>query len=148
MKKIIKEIFIKFNVGVLIGLFLSIIFSLINNTDTLYFSAPIYYSQFSSKLLGDISAIIIFGIWGVLFYLSAFIFKLNISLFIKTFIHYIVVNVIIALSYFVLNIPKLDFYDFIIIFIIYLSIWIFNYYKTKRDVDLLNEKIKLKNKCY
>ena len=147
MVKQIKKMIGAASSGIVIGLVLSVLFSSVRSGANYYPSTPTFMNRFDTQVEAMIVSILIWGVLGVISYLSSLIFervegsltKLTILNFLATYLS------ITPLSYlagwFPLKTEFLFSYTFLYV-IIYCTIWLITYFQTKRELSQMNDLLK------
>ncbi|AMR18568.1 DUF3021 domain-containing protein [Lactiplantibacillus plantarum] len=147
MKTIIKTSLYGMQLGVIFGLFWSLVFSYSFNANTYYASSPVFYENFSRPLNAVLVSIILWGAMGLVFSLGSLIFTFeNWSLLKRTVVNFIIyycgfTPLAILAGWFPLNGYWLI--TFTLIFIgIYIAIWCLNAINTRKQITKINQSIK------
>ncbi|PNZ68194.1 DUF3021 domain-containing protein [Staphylococcus croceilyticus] len=139
------------SVSLLIGLTCSIFFSYISANGQYYPLSPIstmgrfYYHHFSEATI-MIIAILLWLMVGLLFYLTSFIYTYtDWSVTRTTFFHFIcsyigLLPIAVLAGWFTPSLINILIYTFYFV-IIYIFIWAFHYWKNKRYVREINERL-------
>ncbi len=143
---ILKKIFTGISIGLFIGVSLSIIFNLINNSDIYYATNPEFYKSFDNHLVPTIIAFACFSSIGLVFTFASEIYKIKkLNIFPKTLFHLTILYVILIifgkyLCWFEnVNDIIMNFITFIVIYVI---IWIIKYNLVKKDIEKINKNLK------
>lgn len=149
MKKIIIKTIKASFIGLGIGYFLSILFSLAYAQG--YFSpgVPSYLAQFKQEIDGVLMSAILYAFLGIVFTFSSLIYETKLPLFIKTLVH-LSITLLITLSVgSFLHWYSLSLFSiliFLLIFIVvYIIIWTLIYWNKKKKFAQLNQKIQETN---
>lgn len=136
--------------GVTIGMILSLIFSYLAGSSSYYPSTPAFVAGFNNNLTATLISVLLWMVIGLFSAYSSIIFELeNISLWIKTVIHFclvyaIVLAVGIYLKWFTTNGFILVTISFVVV---YAAIWVITWLTIKNDIKRINQQItKLKEK--
>ncbi len=152
MKQFLQSLASGFMIGITIGIALSLIFSFIFGQgqyvplSTVSTMGEIYYQHLSEPMI-MLLCVIIWGCIGILFTLTDFIFtQTDWSLLKMTLIHSILsyagfLPLAILAGWFPLDILNFLIFTFIFM-LVYLIIWMINYVKNKRFIDMVNQKLK------
>lgn len=136
--------------GVTVGMILSLIFSYLAGSSSYYPSIPAFVAEFNNNLTATLISVLLWMVIGLFSAYSSIIFELeNISLLIKTVIHFclvyaIVLAVGIYLKWFTTNGFILVTISFVVV---YTAIWVITWLTIKNDIKRINKQItKLKEK--
>jgi len=136
-----------FTTGVTIGVFVSLFVNVVLKTD--------YYSPATPKLVESLGSnlatlvnFLLYGVIGIVSVFSTSIYSVeSLSIFVKTILHFLVVQLGIFLvslvldwveSYFIFVLP--------ISIVIYIIIWLVIFFQQKRDIKSLNDGLKEKSR--
>lgn len=136
--------------GVTVGMILSLIFSYLAGSSSYYPSPSAFVAEFNNNLTATLISVLLWMVVGLFSAYSSIIFELeNISLLIKTVIHFclvyaIVLAVGIYLKWFTTNGFILVTISFVVV---YTAIWVITWLTIKNDIKRINKQItKLKEK--
>ena len=147
MVKQIKNLMAAAGSGIVGGLLLSVLFSSIHSRTNYYPSTPIFMNRFETQVGAMIVSIIIWGLFGIMSYLSSLIFekiegslmKLTILNFLAT---YLTITPLVYLAgWFPFKIEFLFSYTLFYV-IIYCIIWCVIYFQIKRELSEMNDSLK------
>lgn len=144
MKKFIRGLASSISIGITIGLVVSTFFSYLYKTKYLLPSSPSFVKNFETPLDAFIVSIIIWGLMGVVFFLSQYIFLLEkLSITQQTIYHFIVTYcgytiLAVCAGWFPDTFSWLIFYTGIFV-LIYCLIWFFSMKEAKKITAALNK---------
>lgn len=147
MKKTIKSSIYGMQTGIVLGLFISLVFNYLYGSSHYYPSSPQFSEHFTNPLNAVLVSIILWAIIGLLFSLGAIIFEVeNWSLLKRTIINFFIyylgfIPLAILAGWFPLNIYYLI--SFTITFIlIYIIMWLVNVAISRHQINEINKRIK------
>lgn len=150
IKKIAKRGIDGITYGVTIGMILSLIFSYLAGSSSYYPSTPAFVAGFNNNLMATLISVLLWMVIGLFSAYSSIIFELeNISLLIKTVIHFcLVYAIVLAVGVYLKWFTSSGFILVTISFIVvYIAIWVAIFFITKSDIKKINQQItKLKEK--
>lgn len=147
MKKTIKNSIYGMQTGIVLGLFISLVFNYLYGSTHYYPSSPQFSEHFTNSLNAVLVSIILWATIGLLFSLGAIIFEVeNWSLLKRTIINFFIyylgfTPLAILAGWFPLNIYYLI--SFTITFIlIYIIMWLVNVAISRHQINEINKRIK------
>lgn len=150
IKKIAKRGIDGITYGVTIGMILSLIFSYLAGSSSYYPSTPAFVAGFNNNLTATLISVLLWMVIGLFSAYSSIIFELeNISLLIKTVIHFcLVYAIVLAVGIYLKWFTSSGFILVTISFIVvYIAIWVAIFFITKSDIKKINQQIvKLKER--
>ena len=145
-KKIINQLIYGFPTGVAIGHLFSILFSLIFANGNFYPCAPQLITSLGNEINAIILQTVLCGLLGSVFAASSIIWKLkNWNIVKQTGIYFLITaSALFAVAY-ILNWMEHSFIGFLkyasIFIIIFIIVWITQFFISKHNVKLLNDKL-------
>ena len=150
IKKIAKRGIDGITYGVTIGMILSLIFSYLAGSSRYYPSTPAFVAGFNNNLTATLISVLLWMVIGLFSAYSSIIFELeNISLLIKTVIHFcLVYAIVLAVGIYLKWFTSSGFILVTISFlVVYTTIWVITWLTIKNDIKRINQQItKLKEK--
>ncbi|APB31089.1 DUF3021 domain-containing protein [Vagococcus teuberi] len=146
-KHIVFQIFSGFKTGVFIGLMFSIFFSFIYSGDFFSPMPPAFVDKFSSELIAFIVSVFLWGVIGVIFTLTNFIFtSTDWSITRMTVSHAIIsyclfLPIAIFLNWINLSVTNIVTFTMIYLFI-YAILWLISIIRVKKEINSINKHIK------
>lgn len=137
IKKIAKRGIDGITYGVTIGMILSLIFSYLAGSSSYYPSTPAFVAGFNNNLTATLISVLLWMVIGLFSAYSSIIFELeNISLWIKTVIHFcLVYAIVLAVGIYLKWFTSSGFILVTISFIVvYIAIWVAIFFITKSDI--------------
>lgn len=136
-----------FCLGISCSIFISILYSFLENTGNYYPVPPLLIKNFGNELNAMLIQTLTSGFYGIFWFIIGNIYrKRSLSLLKATILHFIMgllISIPIALLLNWTNMKLSSLLGFILIFtIIYALIWTFNYLFNKRKIKQLNDKLK------
>lgn len=134
-------------IGVLIGFFISIIFSYANHLTSYYPSTPKFIAHFVTTLDATVASIGLWILMGLLFGFGSLIFCIERwSLLKRTVVNCCVyycgfVPLAILAGWFPVSIVNLIIFTVIFV-IIYMIEWLVNYHATEKEIERINKQLK------
>lgn len=132
--------------GVTVGMILSLIFSYLAGSSSYYPSTPAFVAEFNNNLTATLISVLLWMVIGLFSAYSSIIFELeNISLLIKTVIHFcLVYAIVLAVGIYLKWFTTLVTISFVVV---YTAIWVITWLTIKNDIKRINKQItKLKEK--
>lgn len=145
-KHIFLQLFSGFKTGVFIGLMFSIFFSFVYSGEVFYPMPPSFVEKFSSELTAFLISVFLWGLTGVLFTMTSYIFTSTDWSITKMTISHAVISYIlflpIALYLDWINFSVTNILSFTMIYlIIYTFFWVISMIRVKKEVDKINKHI-------
>lgn len=146
-KNILLQLFNGFKSGVFIGLMLSIFFSFMYSDDVFSPMPPPFIEKFPSELRAFIVSVLLWGLIGVLFTMTNFIFtSTDWSITKMTISHALISYVLflpIALYLNWINLTLMNILSFTMIYVvIYIFLWSISMMKVKKEITKINEHLR------
>jgi len=145
-KHIFLQLFSGFKTGVFIGLMFSIFFSFVYSGEGFYPMPPSFIEKFSSELTAFLISVFLWGLIGVIFTMTNYIFtSTDLSITKMTLSHAVISYILflpIALYLNWINFSVTNIFSFTMIYlIIYIFFWVVSMIKVKKEVDKINKHI-------
>ncbi|MGY3703940.1 hypothetical protein BW731_01380 [Vagococcus martis] len=146
-KHIVFQIFSGFKTGVFIGLMFSIFFSFIYSGDLFYPMPPAFIDKFSSELIAFIVSVFLWGVIGIIFTLTNFIFtSTDWSITRMTVSHAVIsyclfLPIAIFLDWINFSVTNIVTFTMIYLFI-YAILWVISIIRVKKEINSINKHIK------
>lgn len=145
-KHIFLQLFSGFKTGVFIGLMFSIFFSFVYSGEAFYPMPPSFVEKFSSELTAFLISVFLWGLIGVIFTMTNYIFtSTDWSITRMTISHAIISYILflpIALYLNWINFSVTNILSFTMIYlIIYTFFWVISMIRVKKEVDKINKHI-------
>lgn len=146
-KNILLQLFNGFKSGVFIGLMLSIFFSFMYSDDVFSPMPSPFIEKFPSELRAFIVSVLLWGLIGVLFTMTNFIFtSTDWSITKMTISHALISYVLflpIALYLNWINLTLMNILSFTMIYVvIYIFLWSISMMKVKKEITKINEHLR------
>lgn len=147
MKRTIKFCLQGAQLGIIIGLFWSLVFNYMYNSSAYYTSSPVFYEKFNRPLNAVLVSIVLWGAMGLVFSLGSIVFTFDSwSLLKRTVINFVIyycgfTPLAILAGWFPLNAYWLIMFTLIFIGI-YIIIWGFNAINMRKQITEINQSIK------
>ncbi|SCB83184.1 DUF3021 domain-containing protein [Weissella bombi] len=146
IKRIIKNIFIGIPIGITFGLLVSLFYSYQVGDGFYQPSQQMFITHFSNQVNALTVSIVLWGLLGSLFSVTVLIFSIDSwSLARRTLIHFgltVLGFLIIAYlaGWYSLSLRQI-FGEIMTFVIIYVSTWLYSMFRTKKNIDAINQKI-------
>ncbi|NTP82005.1 DUF3021 domain-containing protein [Enterococcus faecium] len=145
-KHIFLQLFSGFKTGVFIGLMFSIFFSFVYSGEAFYPMPPSFVEKFSSELTAFLISVFLWGLIGVIFTMTNYIFtSTDWSITRMTISHAAISYILflpIALYLNWINFSVTNILSFTMIYlIIYTFFWVISMIRVKKEVDKINKHI-------
>lgn len=145
-KHIFLQLFSGFKTGVFIGLMFSIFFSFVYSGEAFYPMPPSFVEKFSSELTAFLISVFLWGLIGVIFTMTNYIFtSTDWSITRMTISHAVISYILflpIALYLNWINFSVTNILSFTMIYlIIYTFFWVISMIRVKKEVDKINKHI-------
>lgn len=145
-KHIFLQLFSGFKTGVFIGLMFSIFFSFVYSGEAFYPMSPSFVEKFSSELTAFLISVFLWGLIGVIFTMTNYIFtSTDWSITRMTISHAVISYILflpIALYLNWINFSVTNILSFTMIYlIIYTFFWVISMIRVKKEVDKINKHI-------